>query len=139
MKIRENNVENDMMYAENSAGRMANTYIENSDYFSVSALTTTCTYLRKLSNFPFEITNIEIIWNSEVLASARPIIQLCGHVSLSNVKLLVTSLFQTEILQCSTKDVPLSENGVVKTFTIKYIFSSLFISYTKASLKHHKN
>ena len=76
MKIRENNVENDMMYAENSAGRMANTYIENSDYFSVSALTTTCTYLRKLSNFPFEITNIEIIWNSEVLASARPIIQL---------------------------------------------------------------
>ena len=52
------------------------------------------------------------------------------------MKLLVTSLFETEILQYSTKDVPLSENGVVKTFTIKYIFSSLFISCTKASLKH---
>ena len=136
MEIRENNVENNMMYAENSAGGMANAHIENSDYFSVSALTTTCTYLRKLSSFPFEITNTEIIWNSEVQASAPPIIQLCGYFSLSNVKLLVTSLFETEILQYSTKDVPLSENGVVKTFTIKYILSSLFIGCTKASLKY---
>ena len=127
-----------MIYAENSAGTMANTYIKNSHNFLVSAFTTVCTYLEN-SNFSFEITNAEIVWNSEVLVTARPIIQLCGYVSVSNVKLLVTSPFKTEILQYSTKDVALSKNGFVKAFVDKNIFSSLFIGCTKASVKHHKS
>ena len=138
MKIRENNVKDDMIYSENSAGTMANTYIKNSDNFLVSAITSTCTYLEK-SNYSFEITNAEIVWNSEVLVSARqarPVIQLCGYVVLSNVKLLVTSILKTEILQYSTKEVTVSENGFVKTFINKNIFSSLFIGCTKASVKH---
>ena len=138
MKIREHNVKDDMIYSENSAGTMANTYIKNSDNFLVSAITSTCTYLEK-SNYSFEITNAEIVWNSEVLVStrpARPVIQLCGYVVLSNVKLLVTSILKTEILQYSTKEVTVSENGFVETFINKNIFSSLFIGCTKASVKH---
>ena len=137
MKIRENNVEYDMIYAENSAGRITNTYIGNSDKFLISAFRTTCMYLGVgNSNFLFEITNTEIIWSSEVRPLARPIIQLCGKVSLSNVKLLVTSLFETEILQYSNKDVLLSEYGNFKNLANDYKFSSLFIRCTKASVKH---
>ena len=43
MKILENIVEYNMIYVENSAGTVTNTYIENSDNISVSAFTTTCT------------------------------------------------------------------------------------------------
>ena len=44
MKIRENNVTNDMINVEHSAGRMANTFIENTDNFLTSAFTNTWTY-----------------------------------------------------------------------------------------------
>ena len=138
MKIRENNVTFDMIYAENSAGRITNTYIENFNNILVSAFRTTCTFLGN-GNIYFEITNITItvLWSSEVLTFAPPIIQLCGNVSLSNVKLLITSLFEiVKILQYSTKDVLLSENGSVITVTNNYKFSSMFISCTKASVKY---
>ena len=87
-----------MIYVENSAGRMANMYIENSDNFLASAFIITCTYLGN-RYFPFEITSTEIIWKYKVPVLARPIIQLSGNVSLSNVKLLITSLLEREILQ----------------------------------------
>ena len=136
MKIQENNVEHDMIYAENSAGRITHNYIENSNKFKVSAFRTRCMYSRN-SNFAFEITNTEIIWSSEVLVLARPIIQLCGSVFLSNVKLLVTSLFGTEILKYSNKDLLWSEyGGNFKNMPVNYKFSSLFIRCTKASVKH---
>ena len=131
----ENNVTNDMIYVGNSAGRMANTYIENSDNFFSSAFQTTWAYLGN-RYFPFEIINTEIIWKNEVPISAKPIIQLSGNVSLSNVKLLVISLFETEILQYSTKNVTVPVNGFPRTFPNIYIISSLFIGCTKASVKH---
>ena len=136
MKIGENNVTYGMIYVENSSGRMVNTYIENSDDSLVSAFTFTCTYLRDICH-PFEIKNTEIIWSSKIPTSTRPIIQLNGYVSFSNVKVLATSLFETEILQYSTKHDRMSENRFHKTPLPKFSkFSSLFISCTKASVKH---
>ena len=129
-----------MIYVENSAGRMANTYIENSDNFLASAFIITCTYLGN-RYFLFEITNTEIIWEYKVPVSAWPIIQLSGKVSLWYVKLLVTSLFEREILQYSNKDVSVSLddpylNGVLKSFSNVYTISSSFIVCLKASVKH---
>ena len=135
MKIRENKVTYGILYVENSVGRIANTYIKNSDNFSASAFTIICTYLRN-RYYPFEITNIEIIGSCEVPVSGRAIIQLTGNFYMSNVKLLVTSLFETELLQYSTKNAPLSVSGVLKTFPTIFFISSLFISCTKASVKH---
>ena len=135
MKIQENSFTYGMIHVANSVGRMANTYIENSDNFSESAFTITSTYLGN-KYFPFEITNTEITWKNEVPVSARPVIQLSGKVSLSNVKLLATSPFETEILQYSTKNVLLPAFGYVKTFDNIYKISSLFIACTKASVKH---
>ena len=86
--------------------------------------------------FLFEIISTEIIWTNEVPVSAKPIIQLSGNVSLSNVKLLVTSSFETEILKYSTKDMTVFVNDDLKNFPNIYIISSLFIGCTKASVKH---
>ena len=113
---------------------MTNTYIEN----SASDVTITCTYLG-IRDFSFKITNTEIIWTYEVLVSERPVIQLSEYVSMSNVKLLVTSLFETEILQYLTKDVPLPVNGVLETFPNIYFISSFVITCTKANVKHITN
>ena len=134
LKIRENNVTNGMIHVENSSGRMANTNIERSNNFLTSAFINTWTYLGK-RYFLFEITNTEIIWKHELPISSRPIIQLSGNISLSNVRLLVTSTFETEILQYSTKDIKVSVNGFLEIFSNTYIISSLFIC-TKASVKH---
>ena len=57
--------------------------------------------------YRFQIANIEIRWSNKLLFSARPIIQLSGNVSFSNVKLFVTSLAKIELLQYSAKDVKL--------------------------------
>ena len=135
MNIRENNVINDMIYVENSAGRMTHTYIENSDNSLSTAITTTWTYLGNIY-IPFEIISTEIIWTNEAPVSAKPIIQLSGNVSLSNVKLLVTSLFETEILKYSTKDMTVFVNEDLKNLPNIYIISSLFIGCTKARVKH---
>ena len=138
MKIRENNVTNDMINVEHSAGRMANTFIENTDNFLTSAFTNTWTYSGN-RYFPFEITNTEIIWKHELSVSAQPIIQLSGNVSLSNIKLLVTSPFVAEILRYSTEDIKrLRENGFVRSLPNIYIISSLFITCAKASVKYIK-
>ena len=138
MKIRENNVTNDMINVEHSAGRMANTFIENTDNFFTSAFTNTWTYSGN-RYFPFEITNTEVIWKHELSVSAQPIIQLSGNISLSNVKLLVTSPFVAEILRYSTEDIKrLLENGSVRFLPNTYTISSLFIICAKASVKYIK-
>ena len=131
MNIQENVVTFTMIYVQNSVGRMAYTYIEN----SAPALTTTCANLEN-GDFSFEITNTEIRWSYQVPVSERPIIRLNGNVSLSNVKLLVTSLSRTDIIQYSTKDIPLSVNEVLTTFPNIYFISSLVINCTKANVEH---
>ena len=135
MKIRKNDVTISMVYLQNSAGKMNTTYIENSDNFMASAFTTTSTYLGK-KYIPFEIANTQIIWSYALPVSSRPIIQLGGNISLTNVNLSITSLFETEILRYCTKDVPLLVNGRLKTFSSIYIVSSLFMSCTKARVEH---
>ena len=135
MKIRKNDVTATMVDLHNSVGKMTTTYIDNWDNFMASAFTTTGTYLGN-KYFPFEIANTQIIWSNALPVSALPIIQLSGNISLTNVKLSVTSVFEMEVLRYSTKDVPLLLNGHLKTFPNIYIISSLFISCTKASVKH---
>ena len=138
MKIRGNNVTYGMIRVENSAGRMANTYIENSrNNVLASAFTIKCTNLEN-GYYPFEITSTEIVWQNERPVSARPIIQVCGNVSVSNVKLLVNSLFETEVLQYSTKTVMLPVKEHLNIFRYTFIISSLFIGCTKAIVKHFR-
>ena len=138
MKIRENNITRGMIRVENSAGRMANTYIENSrNNVLASAFTIKCTNLEN-GYYPFEITSTEIVWQNERPVSARPIIQVCGNVSVSNVKLLVNSLFETEVLQYSTKTVMLPVKEHLNIFRYTFIISSLFIGCTKAIVKHFR-
>ena len=97
MKIRKNDVTSSTVYFENSAGKKTTTYVDNWDNFLASGFTTIGTYLGN-KYFPLEIANSQIIWTYALRVSAQPIIQLSGTVSLTNVKISVTSLFQTEIL-----------------------------------------
>ena len=124
-----------MINVEHTTGMMANTYIENADNFLTSAFTNTWKYSGN-RYFPFEITNTEIMWKHKLSVSAQPIIQLSGNISLSNVKVLVTSPFVVEILQYSTKEIKRSVNRFPETFPNIYSISSLFIACTKASVKH---
>ena len=140
MRIRENNVANGMIYIENTDGKMINTYIKNCDSSMASAFTITCTYLGN-KYYPFEISNVEITWSYKLQTSARPIIQLSGKVSLSNVKLLVTSFSEIEVLSYSTKDVRLRRDakslaGVLETFSHVYYVISSSIVCTKAKVKY---
>ena len=138
MIIRENNITRGMIRVENSAGRMANTYIENSrNNVLASAFTIKCTNLEN-GYYPFEITSTEIVWQNERPVSTRPIIQVCGNVSVSNVKLLVNSLFETEVLQYSTQTVMLPVKEHLNIFRNTFIISSLFIGCTKANVKHFR-
>ena len=140
MRIRENNVANGMIYIENTDGKMINTYIKNCDSSMASAFTITCTYLGN-KYYPFEISNVEITWSYKLQTSARPIIQLSGKVSLSNVKLLVTSFSEIEVLSYSTKDVRLRRDakslaGVLETFSHVYYVISSSIVCTKAKVEY---
>ena len=134
MQIQENDITHSMIYVEDCAGGMASTSVDNSDKFLASALKTKCTYL-VYRYCLFEMTRTEIIWSSVVPVPARPIIQLSGNITLSNVKILVNSRFETEILQYSTKDVLLSVNGELRITTNVYNISSFFIGCTKARVK----
>ena len=141
MRIRENNVADGMIYIENTDGKMADTYIENSDSFMAFAFTITCTYFRN-RYYSFEFANIEIIWSYKLQISARPIISLSGKVFLSNVKLLVTSLSEIEVLRYSDKDVKLPKKYTrnrTETFSNSYHITSSFIGCTKANAIYIKN
>ena len=143
MIIRENNVANGMVHIENTDGKMINTYIKNCDSFMASAFTISWTYLGN-KYYPFEITNVEITWSYKLQTSARPIIQLSGKVSLSNVKLLVTSFSEIEVLRYSTKDVRLRTGdgkllaGKLETFSNVYYVISSSIVCKKANVKYVK-
>ena len=137
MKIRKNNISKGIVYVENTAGSMNNTYIENNVNFIASAVSITSTYLGK-KHFPFEIANIEIIWSHEVPFSSQPIIHLSGTVDVSNVKLLVTSVSEIDVLRYSTEDKIGTGSFYPQIFSSVYNISSLSISCTKANVKYIK-
>ena len=135
MKIRKNNISKGIIYVENTAGKISNTYIENNDNFIASAVYIISPYLSK-RHFPFEITNIEITWIYKVPIPAQPIIHLKGIVDVSNVKLLVTSVSEIEVFRYSTKDKIGMGYFSHHIFSNNYNISSLFISCTKANVKY---
>ena len=135
MKIRKNNITKGIIYVENTAGKISNTYIENNDNFIASAVYITSPYLRN-RHFHFEITNIEIIWIYEVPLPAQPIIHLKGTVDLYNVKLLVTSISEIEVLRYSTEGKIGRGSIYRRIFSNNYNISSLFIGCRKANVKY---
>ena len=72
MKIRKNKITEGIIHVEDTAGKITNTYIENNDNFIASGVYITSPYLSN-RHFPFEITNVEIIWVFEVPFPTQPI------------------------------------------------------------------
>ena len=141
MRIKENRFMNGVIHIEDSSGRLANTYIENYDHFSVSAITVTCTY-QSLKCFPFEFVNNTILWKNKLSVSIRPIIELTGTIIISNVNVLVASIPEIEVMRYSTKDVIRQVGGYTdiilglnKVYSDFYNISSLFITCIRANVK----
>ena len=134
MRIKENRFRDGIIHIENCASRLANTYIENYDRLSVSAISVTSTY-KGHKYFPFELKNTTIIWNYGSLLSIRPIIELTGRINISNVIVSVSSIPEIEVLRYSTKDV-IVERPYYKVFSNVYAISALFISCKRAHVKH---
>ena len=134
MRIKENRFGNSIIHMENCAGRLANTYIENYDHISVSAISVTCNY-EGHKYFPFELTNNTIIWNYELSFSVRPIIELTGRIEISYINVLVSSRTKIEVLQYSTKEV-IVQRPYNKALSNVYKISALFISCRRANVKH---
>ena len=97
MKIKENEFGDSIIQIQNSVGRLANTYIENDDRPSVSAIGVTWTY-KYHRYFLFELTNNTITWSYGSSLSFRPIIELTGRISISNVNVSVSSIAEIEVL-----------------------------------------
>ena len=135
MKIRKNKITEGIIHVEDTAGKITNTYIENNDNFIASGVYITSPYLSN-RHFPFEITNVEIIWVFEVPFPAQPIIHLKGSVDLSNVKLLVTSISEIEVLRYSIEDKTEIRSFYPRIFSNNYKISSLFIGCTKSNVKY---
>ena len=125
---------------------MANMNIKNCDSFLASIVTVTC---KSFSGgcLPFETTDIKVIWKCKLTFSAQLIIQLSGKVFLSNVKLLLTSLFEIVLLRYSTKDLELPARKEttpygflteIKIFCNDYNNLSLTIDSTNANVKYIK-
>ena len=136
MQVRENSILEHIIYVENTAGRMNNTHIENYDQLMASAITVTCVH-EGCKNSSFKFTNIKITWRYQLLLSARPIIQLSGKVLVLNVKILVTSISEIEVLRYETdkRMIVLDKKGF-KTLSSVYNISSLFILCTKANVNY---
>ena len=136
MQVRENSIRKDIIYVENTAGRMNNTHIENYGQLMASAITVTCTH-EGCKNAAFEFRNIKITWRYQLLSSARPIIQLSGKVLVLNVKILVTSISEIEVLRYETDERMIAlDKKSFKTLSSVYNFSSLFIRCTKANVNY---
>ena len=134
MKIIENRFENGIIHIENCAGRLANTFIENYDRGSVSAISLTCSY--DYHNYcPFELTNNTVMWNYGLSLSIRPVIDLTGRINISNVNVSVSSITEIKVLQYSTKEV-IVQRPYYKGFSNVYKISALFISCRRANVKH---
>ena len=132
ISISVNTFQSGIIHIKNCIGRLADTYIESYDHFSVSAITVTCTYDGQ-NCFPFEFTNNAIIWNNKLTFSVRPIIELTGTIVISNVNVSIASV--TEVLRYSTKDV-IIQLPFYKKYSNVYNISYLFITCTKANVKH---
>ena len=102
-----------------------------------SAVFITSTYLGN-RHFLFEITNTDIIWSCDVSFSAQPIIHLSGTLDLSNVKLLVTSISEIDVLRYSTYDKIEIGSSYPQIFSNVYNISALSIGCTKGNVKHIK-
>ena len=134
LRIKENRFRNGIIHIQNCASRLANTYIENYDRFSVSAISVISRY-EGHKYFPFELKNNTIIWYYELSLSKRPIIELIGRIITSNVIISVSSITDIEVLRYSTKDV-IVERPYYKVFSNVYEISALFISCRRANVKH---
>ena len=134
MRIKKNRFGNGIIHIENCASRLANTYIENDDRLSVSAVSVTCTY-EGHKYFPSELKNNTIIWNYALSLSIRPIIELTGKIKISNVIVSVSSISEIEVLRYSTKDV-IAQRPYYKVFSNAYEISALFISCKRANVKY---
>ena len=134
MRISDNTFKGGIMHIKSCTGRLSNTYIENYNHFSVSAITVTCTYDGQ-NCFPFEFTNNTIIWNNKLSFSVRPIIELTGTIIISNVTVSIASITEIEVLRYSTKDVAILL-PFPREYSNVYKISSLFITCTKANVKH---
>ena len=135
-RITENIFWSDIIHIENSPGRLTNTYIENYDRVSVSAISATCRYGGH-RHCPFHIRNNVILWNSELLLSKQPVIELTGTINISNLTVLVSSKQQIDVFRYSTKEVIVHE-PFYKAFFSVYEISSLLINCTRANAKHIK-
>ena len=134
MRISDNRFKGGIIYIKNSTSRLANTYIENYDHFSVSAISVNCAYDGQKC-FPFEFTNNIIIWTNKLLFSVRPIIELFGNIIISNVSVSVASKTKIELLRYSTKDVIITF-PFYKRYSNVYNISSLFATCTRANVRH---
>ena len=135
MQVIENSIRKYIIYVESTAGRMNNTRIENYDQLMASAITLTCVQ-EGCKNSSFEFTNIKITWTYQLQLSARPIIQLSGKVLVLNVKILVTSISEIEVLRYETERVIVLDKEGFKIRSSDYNISSLFIGCTKANVKY---
>ena len=134
MTIKENQFGGGIIQIENCVGRLSNTYIKNDDHFSVPAISATWTYEHHKYLF-FELTNNTIIWSYESSLSFRPIIELTGRINISNVNVLVSSIAEIEVLQYSTKFIPV-QSPSFQPFSNIYEVLSLFISCRRANVKY---
>ena len=135
IQIKGNKVMNDIIYVVNTGGKMTNSHIENSGNLMASAVSITCTY-SGCKDFSFEITNFKIEWSYQLLHSVRPIVKLHEKVMLLDIKLLVTSITEIEVLRYSIQDVILPKKTGLQIVTNVNNISSLFIGCVKANVKH---
>lgn len=134
MRIRENRFKAGIILIKNCIGRLADTYIENYDHYSRSAISVFCAN-KGQKCFSFEFTNNTIIWNSKLLFPVRPILELTGTIIISNVNVSVSSLREIEVMRYSTKDV-IRQYPVYKVYCNDYNISASFITCKRANVKH---
>ena len=136
MRIRENRFESDIILIKNCEGRSANTYIENYDYFSVSAISVT--WKDKLSKtYSFYITNNTILWNYELQLLMQSIIKLRAPIKIYNLNISYSSISGIEVLRYSTANVETHDSFGYGSSTYVYRFKHFFISCRRANVNHN--
>ena len=134
MRITENEFEGSIIEINNCVGRLANTYIENDDHLSVAAISVTWTH-EYHKHFLFELTNNTITWTYGLSFSFRPIIDLTGRINISNVNVSVSSIADIEVLQYSSKIIPV-QGPDFQIFSNYYGVWFLFISCARGNVEH---
>ena len=134
MRMSENIFKSDIIHIKNCIGRLVKAYTENYDHYSTSATSVTCAYEGQRC-FSFDFANSKIVWSDKLLLLTRPIIELTGTIIISNVNLSVAFIQEIEVMRYSTKDVKI-QKPVHKVYSDAYNISSLFITCTRANVKH---